>query len=190
MKLNKVICCAGATLLTLCAAGRLAAADDAGDCRGLIFTPRPEAAIPACTRVLTRNPNEITAWMARATAYEAIGAKGTKDAYDLAIADFSQAIKLEPNAGIQELRANVYIKKGEYDRAIADYSETIRLRPDDADVWYKRGKVYMDKHAYERAIADFDQTLKLNPAHPDAGRFRTLAQALLAAAPDSAVTGK
>ncbi|MDR2553384.1 MAG: tetratricopeptide repeat protein [Treponema sp.] len=83
--------------------------------------------------------------------------------YDQAIADFTQAIRLEPNNSYRyEDRANAYEKKGDYDQAIADYTQVIRLAPDRAPYW-ERANAYANKGDYDRAIADYTQAIRLDP---------------------------
>jgi tetratricopeptide (TPR) repeat protein len=53
-----------------------------------------------------------------------------KSDYDRAIADYSQAIRLNPNSGgAFFLRALSYSQKGDFDRAIQDYTKAIMLDP-------------------------------------------------------------
>jgi len=53
-----------------------------------------------------------------------------KKEYDGAVADFSEAIKLDPRtANGYVSRGLAYRAKGDYDRAIADQSEALRLNP-------------------------------------------------------------
>ncbi len=88
------------------------------------------------------------------------GAEG----FDLAIADYDQAIGLNPGyADAYNNRGNAYNDKGEYDRAIEDYDQAIRLNPNLAYAYSNRGNAYDDKGEYDRAIADFDQAIRLNP---------------------------
>ena len=50
--------------------------------------------------------------------------------YDRAIADFGQAIRLEPkNVRIVMSRATAYEAKGDFARAIADYDQALKLDP-------------------------------------------------------------
>jgi tetratricopeptide (TPR) repeat protein len=61
---------------------------------------------------------------------------------DRAIADFNQAIRLDPKSALTfKNRGDAYTNKGGYDRAIADYSEAIRLDPNNALAFCNRGRV-------------------------------------------------
>ncbi len=57
-----------------------------------------------------------------------------KGELDEAIADYSRALRLDPNhvKGYNR-RASAWSGKGEYDKAIADCNQALRLRPDDAE---------------------------------------------------------
>jgi lipoprotein NlpI len=60
--------------------------------------------------------------------------------YDLAMADFNEALKLKPGfAGAYRNRAVEWCRKGDYAASIADYSEALRLEPDDVYALYGRG---------------------------------------------------
>ena len=49
---------------------------------------------------------------------------------DRAIADFNEAIRLDPKSSLTfRNRGDAYTDKGDHDRALADYSEAIRLDP-------------------------------------------------------------
>jgi tetratricopeptide (TPR) repeat protein len=83
---------------------------------------------------------------------------------DKAIADYTQAINLEPtNAPIYFRRGNAYYGKGNYDQAIADYTKAIRLEPDNTRAYYNRSLAYSAKGDCDRAIADWEAMLKIYP---------------------------
>ena len=63
-----------------------------------------------------------------------------KGEYDKAIADCTEAIRLNPkDAKFYYNRGNAYGRKGEYDKAIADCTEAIRLDPKHALSYCGRG---------------------------------------------------
>ena len=96
-----------------------------------------------------------------------------KGEYDKAIADFSEAIKREPDhADAYYNRGNAYCYEVDYDKAITDYTKAIALNPTHAEVYYKRGRIYAEDGDYEEAIADFSLTIALNPEHADAHGYR------------------
>jgi tetratricopeptide (TPR) repeat protein len=124
--LSWTISCAAAVLLVVCAAGGPAAADDIATCRNA----GGDDAIAACTRLLKRRDlNRDVIYRLRGDEYL------EKGDYDRAIADYNEALKLNPN--FQAVIANrgvAFRKKGDYDRAIADYDAALKLDPNDADV--------------------------------------------------------
>jgi tetratricopeptide (TPR) repeat protein len=94
---------------------------------------------------------------------------------DRAIADYSEAIRLDPKyVNAYYARAFVYHAKGDYDRAITDFNEALRLDPKYALAYYNRGLAYHDKGDYDRAIADYNEAIRLDPRDGDSlfGRGR------------------
>ncbi|MDR1286638.1 MAG: tetratricopeptide repeat protein [Treponema sp.] len=84
--------------------------------------------------------------------------------YDLAIADFSEAVRLDGEyTAAYGLRGNAYYYKGDYDNAIADYTQAIRLDSEYAGSYILRGNAYHIKGDYDKAISDFNQAIRLNP---------------------------
>jgi tetratricopeptide (TPR) repeat protein len=109
------------------------AADDQATCRAAVA----EKAIPACSRLLKRNPKDAMLFYFPGMAYHSVGSiDGNKDDYDSAIADFNEAIRLNPNFALAfKERGYAYYLKEDHDRAIADYSEAIRLDPKAPSMW-------------------------------------------------------
>ena len=92
-----------------------------------------------------------------------------KDLYDQALADFTEALRLNPAFPEAHYnRGNDYAKKGLNDLAIADYTEAVRQKPDNPNAFYNRGNVYVQKGQYDQAIADYTEALRLKPDNQDA----------------------
>jgi tetratricopeptide (TPR) repeat protein len=89
--------------------------------------------------------------------------------HDRAIADFSEAIRLDPPfAPTYNNRGGAYRIKGDYERAIADYDEAIRLDPKYALACYDRGLAHLARKSYDQAIADFSKAIELEPDFTEA----------------------
>lgn len=90
--------------------------------------------------------------------------KGEQEDWQGAIADFSDALRLNPNLiEAYNNRGTAYSILGENAKAIADYNEAIRLQPNDPEAYYNRGVTYRELKDYPKAIADFSQSIRLSP---------------------------
>jgi tetratricopeptide (TPR) repeat protein len=122
----------------------------------------PDAIIVAC-EVLIKAAGEIAAiksaaYLRRGNAYARTGQS------DLALADLSEAIKLDdPNGNAVLARGNLYQAEGNIDRAIEDYSLYLKKRPNTASVLLNRADAYHKKGQTALAIADYTSIIKLNP---------------------------
>jgi tetratricopeptide (TPR) repeat protein len=130
--------------------------------RGNVFSLDEQ--INGCTAVLqsdrTSAGNRAVAYLLRGIAYD-----GKKDD-DRAIADFNEALKINPNfAEAYNNRGSAVQAKGDYDRAIADYSEAIRINPNYAVAYSNRGNLLQARGRREDAIADFQRALAIDPNH-------------------------
>jgi tetratricopeptide (TPR) repeat protein len=133
--------------------------------------------VKGCTDIIQtgRGTPEMraAAYIFRADAYA-----GQKD-YDHAIADCTEAIKLDPKNAIgYYLRGTQYLHKKDYDRAIVDYNKSIELNDKDPATFFNRGNAYAFKGDYKRAIVDYDQSIKLDPNDAKVYYFRGLIKRL------------
>lgn len=122
-----------------------------------------EVQIGACTTA-----SQSASWSApglaeifinRGTAYQI-----TQD-LDGALADYSQAIRLNPEAAVAFYdRGLVYADRGDLDRAIADYSKAIRIDPKFASAFSYLGDAYRRKGDLDRAIADYSEAIRFGRA--------------------------
>jgi tetratricopeptide (TPR) repeat protein len=103
--------------------------------------------------------------------------------YDRAIADFNQAIRLDPDSIFAlNNRGAAYARKGQYDDAIADFNEAIRIDASYAITYNNRGIAYAKKGQYDRAIEDFDQAIRFDPKDASAFKNRNLTKQLMGTA--------
>jgi tetratricopeptide (TPR) repeat protein len=117
--------------------------------------------------LIRRYPKSASGYQIRAGVYENIGD------YDKAIADYTEAIRLDPKLKeAYEKRAALYKEhKGDYGKAIADYTEVIRLDPDDMK-YFNRAEAYEHKGDHDKAIADYTEAIRLGQKDGlDAGLF-------------------
>jgi tetratricopeptide (TPR) repeat protein len=72
---------------------------------------------------------------------------------DKAIADFSEAIRMDPTLGDAYLQRGIsWNKKGEYDKAISDLCEAIKLDPNCVVAYLNRGISWNNKGEFDKAI--------------------------------------
>jgi tetratricopeptide (TPR) repeat protein len=135
-----------------------ASADDRHEC-GLIG----DIAINACTRIIN-DRNELPREQAEAFNNRGF-AFAFKGNYDRAIADHTEAIRLDPKMAIAYFnRGSELGSKGDLNRAIADLNQAISLDPKNAGAWdlrcYDRAKANRD---LSQALADCNESLRLEP---------------------------
>jgi tetratricopeptide (TPR) repeat protein len=103
-----------------------------------------DRAIAGCTRILN-DRGESQGY--RAIAYNNRGfVWHDKGDLDRAIADYNEAIRLDPKqANAYVNRGVVWREKGDLDGAIAEYNEAIRLDPEQAIAYSNRGNAWHDQ---------------------------------------------
>ncbi len=90
-----------------------------------------------------------------------------KGEYDHAIANFDQALQLDPQsepAYFSRGRANKL--DGNYEQAFRDYTHTIQINPKAVAAYVNRGQIYNLEGDHDRAIADFNQAIQLDAGRP------------------------
>ncbi len=126
-----------------------------------------------------------------------------RGAYDKAIEDFEEVIRLMPDydSSIYYRIGRSKLKLGQskddeqeaqrlYKEAIEDLDEAIRLNPDNVDAYYNRGIAKSTlgqstadeqeaQRLYKEAAEDFDETIRLNPDNVDAYYERAIFKSTL-----------
>jgi tetratricopeptide (TPR) repeat protein len=122
----------------------------------------PDGMIKSCTELIEGGRET---GRALAAAYNARGrAYLAKQEYERAIADFSEALKHEPDNVLSlHNRAVARTAKGEFDTAIKDYTDAIWLAPRKATLYQDRAGAHLAKGEHSRAIADLGAAIKLTP---------------------------
>ncbi len=115
-----------------------------------------EEAVDYFTGRILANANDTQAYVYRAVAWE------MKGDFDLAIKDYNDAIRFDPESVIAHInRGNAWRRKKDYDKAIKDYDEGIRLDPKCWFAYANRGLAWSGKEDCDRAIKDFDEAIRL-----------------------------
>lgn len=87
-----------------------------------------------------------------------------KKEYDKAIADYSEAIRLDPeNARAFNNRGYASYQKKQYARAVEDYTEAIRLNPRYEYAFTNRADALHMLGKHDESTRDLDRVLEINP---------------------------
>ena len=134
----------------------------------------PELRISGCTAVIHSGEYSgedlAAAYNNRGFSYDDLGE------YRLAIKDFDEALRLDPNyAYAYNNRGVAYDNLGEHRRAIQDYDQALRFDPGYAIAYNSRGNAYELLGEHRRAIEDFNEALRLDPGYGNAYQNRGVA---------------
>ena len=145
--------------LTLLAAS-LANANPIDDCNQ---SPDLEKQIDGCTEFLVVDPFSPHVALAYGRRGEAYVHKGD---FARAIADFDQAIRIDPRqARFLVGRGLAHREHGDLDSALADFSKAIEIDSRFADAFVNRCVAYEDKGKPDLAVKDCTAAIALNPTY-------------------------
>lgn len=103
--------------------------------------------------------------MKDADYYFQVGLRNNLNNYPTAVADYSQAIELDPS------HFDAYLKRGtlrykvlkQYEEALTDFDKAIELKPDCALAYLHRGIVKCHLLRFDLALPDFNKAEELDP---------------------------
>jgi tetratricopeptide (TPR) repeat protein len=132
-----------------------------------------DAAIAGCAAIIG-DRNEPP--RSRAVAHVNRGHEwASKGDLDRAIADYSEAIGIDPRYGsAYHRRAVTWQAKGDLDRALSDHTIALRLDPTPGG-FTSRGNAWQAKGDLDRAIIDYGEAIRLNAQSVDAFYRRGIA---------------
>jgi tetratricopeptide (TPR) repeat protein len=112
--------------------------------------------IKSLTAKLNDNPDDAAALYRRGQVY------ASKGAYELAIKDFNNSLRLKGRRSLQQPLLGPHGDR-DLQAALKDCNEALRLRPNFVDALDSRGLTNLKSGQTKNAIADFDAALKINP---------------------------
>jgi tetratricopeptide (TPR) repeat protein len=122
----------------------------------------PDVAIRACTAAI--GSGQLSGGDLAGASLDRGIAYLHKEDYDLAIRDFDQAIRGQPDlAAAFDRRCQAYLRKHDDARALPDCEQAIRLDPKAARPVYGRGLIRWHSGDHDRAALDFEQAIRLDP---------------------------
>jgi lipoprotein NlpI len=141
------------------AAAAQTARASARDIAACAQTKDNDAAIAGCTRVIddskVKAKGHASAYYNRGNAY---AAKGDSAA---AIADYDEALKLEPkNARALTNRGTAHGEKGDSEAALADFDAAIKTDPRLGSAYFNRANALAAKGETDRAVADYTAAIR------------------------------
>ncbi|ELP56658.1 tetratricopeptide repeat family protein [Microcystis aeruginosa TAIHU98] len=142
-----------------------------------LATVRPVMALesrqPAETRIAQGNNQDAIGHYNRGIDYI------QQEKYDLALAEFTKAININPRYAEAYLNRGVlYAVQGKPDLALSDYNQALNINPRDAEAYVRRGILYYYRQETEKAIGDFRQAAELYRQQGNAALYEAVMEIL------------
>jgi len=142
-----------------------------------LATVRPVMALesrqPAETRIAQGNNQDAIGHYNRGVDYI------QQEKYDLALAEFTKAINIDPRYAEAYLnRGFLYEQQEKPDLALSDYNQAININPRYATAYNNRGTLYYYRLEREKAIRDLRQAAELFRQQGDAALYEKVMELL------------
>jgi tetratricopeptide (TPR) repeat protein len=108
------------------------------------------------SKIIAKCPQDQNAYYFRGRAY--FNLKHFKQA----IADYTRALEIKPDAGIYYDRGIAYCKISSLEKAINDFTIAIRIDPSYSEAYNSRGVIYAKIEKHKKAIEDFTKAIEIN----------------------------
>lgn len=129
------------------------------DAQKALLARKPQEAVELATKAIALKKDFADAYRLRGRARQRL------EKFDDAIADLTQAIKIQPNAESHVMRGECYSALGRHSDAIADFDKSLALDPKLHVALHHRGRERFKAGEIEKSIADFDRMIELEPRH-------------------------
>jgi tetratricopeptide (TPR) repeat protein len=121
-------------------------------------------------QLIAAHPEAAAAFIVRGQAY----AESRRDA--AALADFSTAVKLEPQCASHRMARGIFqFRRGNCREALQDFQEAARLNPKDASACNQSGMARLVIGDVKPALEDFNKAIELDPKLAQAYVSRSMA---------------
>ncbi len=127
--------------------------------------PNLEDGIAACTRLITAKKLG-EADLGRAYASRGVAFGRYRGDFDLAIADYDEALRRDPKlVTAYSGRGGSYVRKGKLDLARRDIDEALKLDPNNSGVRNGLGNYHLAIGDYGSAIAEYNAAIRISPQY-------------------------
>lgn len=126
----------------------------------LLALNRPGEALPSLDAAVAIGPADANLFCARASLHARLGK------YAQAVADYTKALELEPNAATYTARGWAFLVTDARRLALPDFEQAIRLKPELGDAYTGRGFILVLQLKVRDGVKDAEEAIRRGPATP------------------------
>jgi tetratricopeptide (TPR) repeat protein len=115
------------------------------------------AAIESFNQAVSINAKYAPAYAARGMVHQ------KQEDYPAAIKDYSEAVRLSPQAATYANRGVCYTKLSQNDLALADFNLALGIHPEFVPALNGRGRLFLQQGKLQQAVHDFSEAIRLAP---------------------------